>query len=293
MTDPCRSCGSTIASVEAKADGFDLLRCGSCNLVYRGPVDSDSSVFYEYYSDRFGMTREQLFNPLTTRRYHELLASLEGLAPGRRLLDVGCGQGQLVHAAATAGWDAFGIDTSAAAIELARSVGVQCDVVDLHAPTLAPSSFDAITLIEVVEHIEDISPFLARVEELLRPGGVAYLTTPNYASLGRRVLGTDWRVINEHHVTYFTPRTLRAVAQHSTRLHPVRVETRNLSAAAIRRLLRRPTPVGAEVPGHEQDLRAHVEGSPALRAVKRIVNVGLRATGLGETLAATFVRGGV
>jgi len=50
---------------------------------------------------------------------------------------------------------------------------------DMSATCLPPESFDAIVSVEVIEHVDDDSAFVANLERTLRPGGVAILTTPN------------------------------------------------------------------------------------------------------------------
>ena len=81
----------------------------------------------------------------------------------------------------------------------------------------------------------------------------------------------------------------------------VRISTRNLSAAAIRRVLHRPAPsadaaagvLGGHVGGGfaaEQELRHRLERSPVLRLGKAVANRVLDRTGLGETITAVLRR---
>jgi hypothetical protein len=123
---------------------------------------------------------------------------------------------------------------------------------------------------------------------------VVWLTTPNYASLGRRILGERWPVLSPEHLSYFTGPSLRDAARRAG-FRSTRIRSRTLSAAALRALLRRPEPTaGADVSGShvsagfaaEQDLRHRLESSAVLRAGKATVNGALSIVGLGETLVA-------
>jgi hypothetical protein len=135
------------------------------------------------------------------------------------------------------------------------------------------------------------------------PGGLLYLTTPNFRSLGRWLLGTNWAAVGPGHVCYFTPRTLRRVVKDETTFTVRTVRTKNLSAAAVRRLTRRQLETeGAPETLHkfeetmpefagEQALRHRIESSPLLRAGKASLNIVLRATGAGEQMEALFSKG--
>ncbi|HZD66530.1 MAG TPA: cyclopropane-fatty-acyl-phospholipid synthase family protein [Acidimicrobiales bacterium] len=111
---------------------------------------------------------------------HELICNKLGLAPGMRLLDVGCGWGALVrHAAVTRGVDAVGITLSGEqrdwAIAENRRVGV-ADRVEIrlqHFQELAEESFDAICSVGMYEHVADGEEhgYFTTLHRLLAPGG--------------------------------------------------------------------------------------------------------------------------
>lgn len=293
----CPGCASIGSSPQALGDacGLDLRRCKSCSLVFvaNAAVDED---LYAYYERRVGLGKDELYIPLTTARLRAVLDRLAPMVPGRRLLDVGCGEGQLIDAAVAGGWDPLGIDLSPAAVEIAQSFGLPCQVVDLYSDDLEFGSFDVVTMIEVLEHIPDPGPFLARAADLLRPGGLLYLTTPNLRSLGRHLLGASWPPLSPEHVVYFSPRSLRRLVSRWTDLDVVDLETRNISAAALRRLMPfvRAAPavdVGAHIDGEfgcDQDLRHAIERSRGLRIARQAANGVLGMTRMGEAMAVTL-----
>jgi len=111
----------------------------------------------------------------------------------RRLLDVGCGNGEFLVCAAALGWEAEGIDVDPAAVRAATAAGCKARVAALGDLSLERSEFQHITLSHVIEHVHDPAEQLRKCYELLAPGGRLWLQTPNLASSGHAVFGPAWR----------------------------------------------------------------------------------------------------
>ena len=113
--------------------------------------------------------------------------------PGQRLLDIGCGNGDFLVNARDAGWDVVGVDPDPKAVAAAkrRGLAVNMGSIDLFAGQ--SDCFDAITLSHVLEHLHEPAQFIRAVHRLLKPGGVAFVDTPNIESRGARRWGRNWR----------------------------------------------------------------------------------------------------
>lgn len=121
-------------------------------------------------------------------RFAHALA-LARLQHGERVLDIGCGRGEIVVQAALRGARAVGIDYAAAAADLSAkalaAVGSDAGAVALASSLRLPfraASFDTVFLLDVVEHLvaEELAATLAEVARVLRPGGrVIVHTSPN------------------------------------------------------------------------------------------------------------------
>lgn len=109
---------------------------------------------------------------------------------GKRALDVGCGAGLLAEPLARLGADVTGIDAApeniAVAQDHARKQGLAIDYRATGIETLGMSGvFDLVTSMEVIEHVADPAFFLRRLAEILAPGGLMILSTPNRTRLSR------------------------------------------------------------------------------------------------------------
>jgi 2-polyprenyl-3-methyl-5-hydroxy-6-metoxy-1,4-benzoquinol methylase len=123
-------------------------------------------------------------------RWHDLKfrAVAAHLDRAERLLDIGCGPGTFIGNY-LGGIEGLGIDASGSQIDYANrqyataahrfSTQPVASLVD------ARERFDAITMIELVEHLsaDDVARLFAQARELLSPEGILIVTTPNYASL--------------------------------------------------------------------------------------------------------------
>jgi 2-polyprenyl-3-methyl-5-hydroxy-6-metoxy-1,4-benzoquinol methylase len=106
--------------------------------------------------------------------------------PGIRAADLGSGPGAIAARLHFFGCDVLAVDRTAQGFE----VGLPHAAVDFDqddfASKLGPASFDLVTAIEVIEHVESPIGFLRNIGRLLTPRGVAVITTPNVDSLPAR-----------------------------------------------------------------------------------------------------------
>ena len=147
--------------------------------------------------DKFGRLADRWWDPGGPMRPLHAMNPLRvewigsRLAAGARVLDLGCGAGIAAEAFARRGFDVLGVDASAEAIAAAEAhaadkahaverglaLAYRCGAAeDLLAEGL---SFDAVTALEVIEHVEDQAAFMALLAALVRPGGMVFVSTLN------------------------------------------------------------------------------------------------------------------
>jgi SAM-dependent methyltransferase len=143
----------------------------------------------------------------------------------RRILEIGCGRGELASRLVVAGGDSCHVvaaDFAQSAVRLARGrlrnsgrSRVSCMVASIQEIPVEDEAFDIVISCETVEHVVDPLPALREIRRVLRPGGRLLLTTPNYLGpmgLYRAYLRARGRRYSEgdQPICHFTtlPRTL-------------------------------------------------------------------------------------
>jgi 2-polyprenyl-3-methyl-5-hydroxy-6-metoxy-1,4-benzoquinol methylase len=236
------------------------------------------------------------FSSITESRFHSLMDSFQPYRETGRILDVGCGAGHLLKVAMDCGWRAYGTEIAAGAFDQLARLGVDAFRGELQSARYTDAFFDVVYCSEVIEHLLDPVSFLEESARILRPGGLLYLTTPNFNSLSRRLVGFEWRVFGKEHVCYFTPASLSRAVRRAGFMK-VRIRTRNIDPNELKRVLAARfsgNPTGSSANGFDakgnEELRIKLQQRPALRIAKNSVNLILGMTGTGDTICASAVR---
>lgn len=234
-TAVCVVCSSPLqGSPKVKLGPSALLACDSCgSWTYLPRPDSTGQAAIhdteDYFDHPYFELRRRL-SPAILRRCRNVFARLArgtdvAALRGQRMLDVGCDTGAFLQAAAQEfGVVPVGIDTASRAIAAAQRQGIEAYLTPLESAPDHLQDFPAITAIDVVEHVTDPASFLREIRKRLRPGGVAYLETPNIRSTvyrtgrGLSTLTHGWpaglfeRLFPPQHVQYFTAPSFAALA---------------------------------------------------------------------------------
>jgi SAM-dependent methyltransferase len=199
---------------------FSVACCESCGLGVTLPA-ADASELESYYPTTYGayelpggllrllsvtIQRLQCWQALRTAPLKRLAG-----APARRLLDVGCGRGDLGAWFVRHGWWVVGIEPSAGACAVARSRGVDTRHGTLADVELEPGGYDAVVFRQSLEHVADPLADLRRAHDALHDGGIAIVSVPNFGCWQRRRFGAHWFHLDlPRHRFHFTPDSLHA-----------------------------------------------------------------------------------
>jgi SAM-dependent methyltransferase len=186
----------------------DIVRCPTCSHMQLEPMPGEAMLAAAYAqaaSDDY--IEEEAGQRATARR---TLERIEVHAADRgRLLDLGCWVGFLLAEARARGWRTLGVEPSEFGSSYARDqLGLEVVTADLFSAELPPGGFDAIAMGDVLEHLVSPADALARIRELLAPGGVVWLAVPDAGSGVARLLGKRWWSVLPTHVQYFTRASL-------------------------------------------------------------------------------------
>jgi 2-polyprenyl-3-methyl-5-hydroxy-6-metoxy-1,4-benzoquinol methylase len=207
----CNICGSTDTRLIFKKWRYQIVQCTQCGLVYVNPrtfrIEPD-----DYFEGAYLETMEKdgEIEPLINAIYSDILYNLSNRVPVGKLLDVGCAMGHFLGFAKRYGWDVEGVECSAYAARYAeKRFGARVHPTMLKDANLQKDNYDSCVLVEVIEHLTDPRETMAEVWRLLQPGGIAYLTTPNFACYRSMLLREEWKaVIPIGHLYYFDANSL-------------------------------------------------------------------------------------
>jgi 2-polyprenyl-3-methyl-5-hydroxy-6-metoxy-1,4-benzoquinol methylase len=283
----CPVCGAAASRLRYAITRFRIYDCEQCALVYLWPQIGDDEVrelFERLYTEGEGSVPELATyydftytdtpdNPLV-QIYERWLDALERERPPGRLLDIGCGTGLFLAVARRRGWQPYGVDDCSAATSHARD-HFGLEVWDGQFTDFAAQKgvrFEAITMWDIIEHARAPVALLASARDVLAPGGVIGISTPNQKSILDVVAGLLYRAsfgritrplekfYIEQHFLYFSPDTLRGALGRAS-----------LSAVHLEREL--------------TELR-RLSLSPASRLVLEVLFAAARLTGLENRLFA-------
>lgn len=108
----------------------------------------------------------------------------EGVAAHSKILDIGCGAGLISNRLAADGYEMFGVDQSASSIRVAErhapeGANVHYSAGDAYALPYAEASFDAVLLLDFLEHVDEPARAIKEAARVLKPGGVMLFHTFN------------------------------------------------------------------------------------------------------------------
>jgi SAM-dependent methyltransferase len=143
---------------------------------------------------------------LIKRQTFEPLLDACAIGEGSTVLDLGCATGSLLAEAARRGARAYGIDLNADAIAVARTrvPGGTFHVGTSHDDPFPDVRFDAIVMVDFIEHVREPVSELRHVREWMHGDSRLVVSTPRTDSALRRVMGARWPQYREEHLTYLS-----------------------------------------------------------------------------------------
>lgn len=223
-TEPlCPLCQAAAGTVKYSYDDIKIISCQSCGLWRTCPRLSAAGLtaFYEkvYYSSQIEQSGQyqqwrDANKDVWSKNAELIKKEAANRTGGVEVLDVGCGHGFFLEQCRAQGLAARGIETSPHAVRFAAEQ-LKLDVRQMPLDDLpAGELYDVITLWGVLEHVPDPLLTMRQVVAHLKPGGMAWVMTPNTNALERFVKGSQYfNFLNKSHLTHFHRRTLQALLE--------------------------------------------------------------------------------
>lgn len=169
---------------------FDWCRCSACGHFYISPLPTEAAL-KDIYPDTlknyvdFDSRPGLAFRVKGWLEGRQMKRLAEGVAPGSRLLDVGCAAGMFLdtvkrHCPQFTALE--GLEISEAAAARAKAKGYKVYVSTIESADLPANYYDMICLQQVIEHVHDPRAVLTKLKSALKPGGRVVLETPNLYS---------------------------------------------------------------------------------------------------------------
>ncbi len=212
--DQCNACGSSLTVRFGQVpdpqtkENFQILECQSCGLGHTSPSPEDLAPYYgkAYHGGRHGMTAQYC-----AWRRCRFVHEAAGFPNGRKLLDIGCGDGTFLLAAKAKGWSVYGTEMNT---QLGRDAGLDVresvDAMENEGP------FAVVTIWHVLEHLKDPKGTLEKVAKLLQPGGSLLIAVPDADGIQARLFGNKWFHLDvPRHLFHFGDKSLSRLLEAS------------------------------------------------------------------------------
>ncbi|MBI4536539.1 MAG: glycosyltransferase [candidate division NC10 bacterium] len=278
----CPACGGQRWEADLAYQGKPFLCCPACRVGVVATLPTQASL-RQFYNREYPLQyRHERVADRRATMFASLLDRLRPPGPLGRLLDVGCGGGHLLAAAAERGWSGLGTDLSYQACGVTRSSGLTALQADCAELPFRDGCVEAVSLINVLDHGLDPLRTVHEAYRVLRPGGRLVIRIPNASfhrpwvklltSLGPPVRRLGWDGYPILHLFAFTPTSLRRLV---TRVgfRVVAMQNSPLAAEGVRST---DGWLGALAP-------------PALRAVISGIGGGLRVLSGGRWLVGPSI----
>lgn len=231
MVDPCPICAAENVRFRLSAYDdryafpgiFDICRCRICrhSYVVPSPAHEDDGRLYTAFYPRAAFDAAD-FRPkefacgLASWLNGEACAAGKWVPPGVKVLDIGCGFGEILAYHQARGCDAYGVEVDENVREVVDRFRLRVRIGPFDPDCYARDFFDYVTLQQVIEHLVRPIDTLRGVASVLRSGGYVVISTPNANGWGARVFDRRW--INWHvpyHRHFFSRASMELAARAS------------------------------------------------------------------------------
>jgi len=174
-------------------------------------------------------------------------------------------------------------------VEICESKGINMQRGQLTPSDYENESFDVITSFEVIEHINNPQEEVKNFYQILRSGGLLYITTPNFNSLLRYCLKSNYNVITyPEHLCYYVTSTLKQ-AMKSNGFNPLSISTDGFSISRMRFSRRNSDQNPISEKSQDEKIRRMTERG-IYRLIRNMINGLLNIFRLGDSLKIWSVK---
>lgn len=181
---------------------LNLIKCETCSLVQ---LSNNDNLAGDYYDEYVMAQTHSVHSRTYSRRLAKEFVNEFNLR-GKRLLEIGCGDGEFMSYLVEEGVQPKGIEPSTPFVNISRTKGL--DVVQGYfgfESSFKEASFDAIASRAVFEHLKNLNEVLQCAWKVLRDGGVGLIEVPSFE---KAVKDRRYYDVFSDHVVYYTKHSL-------------------------------------------------------------------------------------
>jgi len=212
----CDLCGKDDPVLMFKKNGFSIVRCSNCRLVYVNPRLAQKKLSELYNENLISPLHYYMENKADDEKtFHKRLDIIEKYMKKGRLLDVGCAIGTFSSVARRRGWDVYGVDINEGSARYCREkLGLNVVAGSFDDVDFPRDFFDVVLMNDLLEHVPSPTKTLKKAHTLVKKGGLIFIVTPKIDSLMAKVSKTRWLHLKPNeHLFYFSSGTIKRLLE--------------------------------------------------------------------------------
>lgn len=231
----CPICGEDNENIVLMAPVYDFVSCKKCGLVYVKYVLNEKEIddFYkdnEIYQSAWSKEYEDVVKNKGVSTHKSIVRNILDYREGDdKLLDVGCAFGKLLYELKSHFKKVEGVELNVRTSKMGKKMfDIPIYTKKLEELNLPNSSYDAIILNQVIEHLNDVDSLFKKFYRILKPGGILYIGCPNMDSLSMKLFKGEHVHVSLHaHVNMFNNKSIIFLAN-KVGFKIKKVETNNM-----------------------------------------------------------------